>query len=152
MMDMDTIYISGKMTGLTKHDMDSWRSDLADQIERELYMYARIVNPINYYNTIDSHTYDTDKEYVRWELRQAKNCKVIVVGWNKEQDSLGTMAEMTYAYANNIPIILYLYDTDSNEVDFFDIHPFVLHMSDKIFCADEKKKLIKYLEKYIFLV
>lgn len=33
MMDMDTIYISGKMTGLTKHDMDSWRSNLADKIE-----------------------------------------------------------------------------------------------------------------------
>lgn len=148
---MDTIYISGKMTGLTKDDMDSWRSDLADLIERELCVYARVVNPVNYYNTIDSQ-YDTDTEYVRWELRQAKNCKVIIVGWNKEQDSLGTMAEMTYAYANNVPIILYLYDTNINDVDFLDIHPFVWHMSDKIFCADEKKDLIKYLEKYIFLM
>jgi len=149
-----TIYLSGKMSGLSKDDMNSWRSTITDKLRIQIY-YAKVVNPVDYYNTVEDN-YDTDKEYIRWELRQAQDCSVIIVGWNKEQDSLGTMAELTAAYINKIPIIIYLYDTKRDDdkafdVAHYDMHPFVRYMSDKIFYADEADLLVEYVRKYMFL-
>lgn len=141
------------MTGLSKDDMNSWRSTLTDKLRRQIY--AKVVNPVDYYNTVDDN-YNTDKEYIRWELRQAQDCSVIIVGWNREQDSLGTMAELTAAYINKIPVIIYLYDTKRKDDKAFDValynmHPFVRYMSDRIFYANEADLLAEYVRKYIFL-
>lgn len=152
MGDLNTIYLSGKMTGLSKNDMNSWREKMVAALKKEVY--ADIINPVEYYNT-ESVDYDTDKEYIKWELRQAQNCSVLIVGWNIKQDSLGTMAELTSAYLNNVPIIVYLYDTTLDDDDpygivYENLHPFVKYMSDKIFYADEISKLATYIRKYIF--
>ena len=145
---MTKIYLAGKMTGLNKKEMNGWR----EEVKQELLSSQSdkvVINPIDYYNFY-SFNWEDDKEYIRWELNNVEKSDLVIVGWNKEQDSLGTMAELTYAYSKHVPVILYLYDT--NKRDSYDvienIHPYVWYISDKAFCRDEIKGLSNYVNKY----
>ena len=150
---MTKVYLSGKMTGLSKEEMNGWREKLQFLIESKakyrMYDKVHVINPVDYYNTQDED-YKDEKEYIRWEFRSVKTSDVVIVGWNKEQDSLGTMAELTYAYAHNIPVILYFYDTDSdNGYEMIsNLHPYIWYISNRHFFNDEIESLAEFVLKY----
>lgn len=146
------------MTGLSLEEMTSWRDKLKHLIESKaksrLCEKVHVINPVDYYNTVDAD-FQNDKEYIRWEFRSVETADVVIVGWNKEQDSLGTMAELVYAYAHHIPVILYLYDMDSMhfedlycDFNYDDIHPFVMYIADKYYMKDEIEELADFIVKY----
>lgn len=148
---MTKIYLAGKMTGLSKEEMNGWREQLNYLIslkaKSHLHDAVQVINPVNFYNTADEPMYQSDKEYIRWEFDRVKNSNIVIVGWNKEQDSLGTMAELTYAYANNIPVILYFYDRKDNDC-YLPLHPFVNYIASKIYFKDQIEELANYVVKY----
>ena len=136
------IYLAGKMGGLTKQEMNYWRTDLSHKIFRLASDSAcrdiKIVNPVDYYNT-EEEKHKTDKEYVRWELRAAMNADLVVAD---ASDSVGTMAEVTAAHLRGKPILLYK-RTNTNQV-----HPFMEEFADRVFEKDEIGALAEYIYGY----
>lgn len=142
---MFSIYLAGSMTGRSYEEMSSWRNDIKSELYQESYKRQRdgicIVDPVMYYNTVDNTLYDSDKEYIRWELRNVKNSDIVIARVEKDFSSLGTMSEITTAYNNNIPVLLLIDDIDQT------IHPFIEEMCDKKFIIGSGYESIS---KYIF--
>lgn len=136
------IYLAGKMGGLTKQEMNYWRTDLSQKIFRLIRDTScrdvKIVNPVEFYNT-EEQKYKTDKEYVRWELRSAMNADLVVAD---ASDSIGTMAEVTAAHLSGKPIVLYKRDNEGS------IHPFMEELADRVFDQDEMGALAEFIYRY----
>ena len=130
------IYLVGAMSGKTHEEVYEWRADAKYFLERQF----RVIDPADYYCAIGEPTYDTDKEYVRWELRSVKNCDLLVAKVEDGFNSLGTTAEITTAYNNDIPILLLVDSKDQK------VHPFIEEMCDKKFTSIED--LWQYAKEY----
>ena len=143
MSDKLKVYLAGAMSGKTKEEMDSWRLAAYKELVRFAEGRLNVIDPSFYYNTsMDSDVWDyKDKEYIRWELRNVKNCNLLIARVEDGFSSLGTMAEITTAYNHDIPIILYV-DNKHNQ----EIHPFISEMCDKVF--DDLSELGLYVADY----
>lgn len=149
MKDDFRIFLSGKMTGLNKLDMNSWRSEFQKLVDDDWFGYTRtphVINPCEYFGNLDdSPTWIEHKEYIRWELRQARDCDLLVAGISRNQDSIGTACEITTAYEAGKPILLY----NQYELLHSDIHPFVWEMSDR--CFEKLEDLADYIRE-VYLI
>jgi hypothetical protein len=138
-----TIYLAGAMTGKTYEEMNGWREEVTRAIERSTSFnrMVRVINPVLYYSTADE--YDDDKEYIRWELRNAENADVVISGCDTKVNSIGTSVETALAFKKNVPIVLFI--TDGYACD---VHPYLSYMSDKFFYHDEVDKMVEYIARY----
>lgn len=142
----NVIYVAGKMTGLDDAEIKKRRSivtqALNNTISRGFFRHSVIVDPYNYYGPTDDDC--EDKEFIRWQLNMVRNSAVVVVIWDKTQSSLGTMAELTTAYENRVPIILY----NADKINRDEIHPYVNYMASKIF--EDAGAMALYIGRYYF--
>lgn len=144
----NVIYIAGKMTGLDDAEIKKRRGIVVQALNnsaRGFFRKSAIVDPYNYYGLADGGDNDCeDKEFIRWQLNMVRNSAVVVVIWDKTQSSLGTMAELTTAYENRVPIILY----NADKINRDEIHPYVNYMASKIF--EDADVMASYIGSYYF--
>ena len=132
-----TIYLAGKMSGLTHIEMNTWR--LAAQ-NRLSHFGLDTVNPCDYYNfELDPSTY-TDTEVMQFDLWAVRNSDLILVNLDYP-DSIGTAMELYVAHEYKIPIIAYRTDGQLSAV-----HPWVRLCCAKI-CGN-LDEAIRYIAKY----
>ena len=143
-----TIYLAGAMTGKTLEEMNQWREEVTRAIERSesFHRMVRVINPVLYYSTADDEQkYDDDKEYIRWEFRNAENADVVISGCDTKVNSIGTSVETALAFKKNVPIVLFITNKDGYACD---VHPYLSYMSDKYFYHDEVDEMVEYIARY----
>ena len=136
------------MTGKTLEEMNKWRKDVTRAIELspDFRRMVRVVNPVLYYSTADDpQKYDDDKEYIRWEWREAENADVVISACDTKINSIGTAIETALAFKKNVPIVLYITNKDGYVCD---VHPYLYYMADKLFYHNEIDKMVKYISRY----
>lgn len=143
------IFLSGKITGLNPLDANHWRREFADKIENDWFGNTKtphVINPCEYSDSMDlGGVLREPKELVRWELRQARQCDLLVAAVSKNQDSIGTACEVATAYAAGKPILLY----NEHRIPHKNIHPFIWEMSDT--CLDDLQELCDYITE-VYLI
>ena len=148
MSDYMTIYLAGAMTGKTLEEMNQWRKDVTRAIELspDFRRMVRVINPVLYYSTADDpQKYDDDKEYIRWEWREAENADVVISACDTKINSIGTAIETPLAFKKTVPIVLYITNKDGYVCD---VHPYLYYMADKLFYHNEIDKMVKYISRY----
>lgn len=143
MSDKLKIYLAGAMGGKTLEEMNTWRNSVYNELYKWCKNQCKVIDPAYYYNThMDASSWDyKDKEYIRWELRNVKNCNLVIARVEDGFCSLGTMSEITTAYNFGIPIILLVDNKITQE-----LHPFIDEMCDKKF--DDITNLAMYISEY----
>ena len=139
-MKIYQIYLAGGMTNFnTIEEQNSWRVELKKELEQYHCDYkVKCVNPVDYYNTFDSTTYDSDLEVMQFDLHKVKTSDLIIINFN-DMRSLGTQSELAIAYDRSIPVI------GLNESGQ-QLHPWQYCMTSKIFT--HKDDLLDYVKKY----
>lgn len=128
------------MTGLTFEQYIKWRNDIKNQLENFDCAYKVIcINPAQYYNFEDDSTYNSDKEVMDFDLYKVRHSDLIIVNFNSDKHSLGTMAELATAYERRIPII------GLNENNY-NLHPWEREMLNKTFLG--MNEMIEYVQEY----
>lgn len=123
---MKYVYLAGPIAGLTFGEADEWR----DYAEQTLPQGWKALSPLRGKDHLDTGTplsndFDGGAEAVARDLRDI-DCSDALIAYfgGARQISAGTMAELGYAYAKGVPIIVV---TDGDE---FHRHVFVDFMSD----------------------
>ena len=133
------IYLAGAMTGLNMADQNDWRVDVKNHLENyECDYKVKCINPVDYYNTFDSTTYDSDLEVMQFDLHKVKHSDLIILNFNNMQ-SLGTMAELAIAWDRGIPVV----GLNENEQQ---LHPWQYAMTSKIF--NNREDILQYIKNY----
>lgn len=138
-METYRIYLAGAMSGMSMAEQNDWRNEIRDSLENYECMYwVKCINPVDYYNTYDSTTYDSDLEVMNFDLYKVKKSNLIILNFNNMQ-SLGTMAELAIAWDKGIPVI------GLNESEQ-QLHPWQYCMCSKIF--NNKENMLQYIKNY----
>ena len=107
-MSEKTVYLAGKMTGLTHDEMNKWRVEIKDKITD--ISNRKVVNPVEHFqiggNEAEAHKYD---------LYRLRNSNLVIVNMN-HINSLGTSWELGVANELGIPIIGLCDDKNSQYV------------------------------------
>lgn len=137
------IYLSGAIECYEKSGSDYhkvWRKDVIDAFFG--VSIDDCFDPTKFYSYNDSSY--TEKEVMRYDLKQLKNSDIVLVNLDSIDMSIGTAQEIFYAYLLNIPIIGFIEDEESTY-----IHPWVKEEVDKIFVGENSKdEAIDYIKTY----
>lgn len=117
-----TIYLAGKMGGISKAEMESWRN----LVKAELEKYSDIANykvntisPCDYFN-FNEQRYQNEQEIMKFDLSLVNNSDIVIVNTNGLNSSIGSAIEVYEAWKSGIPVIAY----DENG-DYKTIHPWL---------------------------
>lgn len=93
---MTTVYLAGKMTGLTPAQMSGWR------VESFIHLEGFEV-----FDPVDTQLTDppTSREIVDSNKYQISNSDVVLVELNHEEVSIGTIGEIVFAKGIGKPVI-----------------------------------------------
>jgi len=97
-MRRPTVYLSGKMAGLSKEEMNEWREKAADELVEAGF---KILNPVN----TDFGTSVTDSEIIHSNDFQISHSDIILAELNYDQISIGTICEIVEARRQGKPVI-----------------------------------------------
>lgn len=117
-----TIYLAGKMDGLSDSEMKKWRNLLKSELEKysDIVNYkTNVVSPCDYFN-FNEQRYQNEQEIMKFDLSLVKNSDIVIVNTNGLNSSIGSIIEVYEAWKNDIPIIAY----DENG-DYRTIHPWL---------------------------
>lgn len=117
-----TIYLGGKMSGLSKNDYYTWRSELENVLNGRANLIGasiQIINPAKYFDFDDMDRH-LEKEVMQFDLNMVRQSDIVIVNVNRVSSSIGTAIELYEANRLNIPVIAY---TEGCVVD--DIHPWI---------------------------
>ena len=117
-----TIYLTGKMGGLSDSEMKKWRNLLKSELEKysDIANYkTNIVSPCDYFN-FNEQRYQSEQEIMKFDLSLVKNSDIVIVNTNGLSSSIGSIIEVYEAWKNDIPVIAY----DENG-DYRTIHPWL---------------------------
>lgn len=150
MSDKLTIYLAGRMSGLSKKEYNAWRNTLKKKLERSSkYCGSKIqvINPADYFD-FDNVNEHTEKEVMQFDLNMVHNSDIVIANVNGISESIGTAIEVYEANRLNIPVIGY-----SNIHGIFDeIHPWIKEcLTTKLmFRADDVVQYVKdfYMVRY----
>lgn len=138
-MEIYKIYLAGGMSNLSMEEQNTWRNKVRDDLEEYECMYwVKCINPVDYYNTFDSTTYDSDLEVMNFDLHKVKTSDLIILNFNNMK-SLGTMAELAIAWDRGIPIVGL---NESRQ----QLHPWQYCMCHKIF--NNMDDMLDYIKNY----
>lgn len=133
------IYLAGGMQNLSFDDQNSWRTEVKKQLEKYDCDYkVKCINPVDYYNTFDQTTYDSDLEVMQFDLHKVKTSNLLIMNFNNMY-SLGSMAELAIAYEKGIPVI------GLNESGQ-QLHPWQYCMCPKVF--NNRDDMMLYIKNY----
>lgn len=117
-----TIYLAGKMGGLSDLEMKKWRNLLKSELEKysDMANYkTNVVSPCDYFN-FNEQRYQSEQEIMKFDLSLVKNSDIVIVNTNGLSSSIGSIIEVYEAWKNDIPVIAY----DENG-DYRTIHPWL---------------------------
>lgn len=117
-----TIYLAGKMSGLSDSEMKKWRNLLKSELEKysDMVNYkTNVVSPCDYFN-FNEQRYQSEQEIMKFDLSLVKNSDIVIVNTNGLSSSIGSIIEVYEAWKNDIPVIAY----DENG-DYRTIHPWL---------------------------
>ncbi len=117
-----TIYLAGKMDGLSDSEMKKWRNLLKSELEKysDIDNYkTNVVSPCDYFN-FNEQRYQNEQEIMKFDLSLVKNSDIVIVNTNGLNSSIGSIIEVYEAWKNDIPVIAY----DENG-DYRTIHPWL---------------------------
>lgn len=107
--DKLTIYLAGKMSGLSNEEMTEWRNLIRDQ----LYKYAdiagkmiKVISPCDYYN-FDNPRHQNEKEVMEYDLSLVRKSDIVIVNTFQLNTSVGSIMEVYEAHKLGIPVIAY---------------------------------------------
>lgn len=133
------IYLAGGMSNLPLKEQNDWREDIKEDLEDyECDYRVKCINPVDYYNSFDDSTYDSDLEVMQFDLHKVRNSDLIIMNFN-DMKSLGSMAELAIAWDRGIPII------GLNESKQ-QLHSWQYCMCSKIF--NDKEDMLEYIANY----
>lgn len=125
------------MGGLTHEEYAGWRNKIADSF-RYSASVPDIFDPSKKYN-YENIAHKTEKEIMRYELRQVLSSDLVILKLDGANTSVGTMFEVAYAFNNNIPIIGL---AESGET----YHPWLEEACDRIETSYED--IVEYISEY----
>jgi len=127
------IYLSGPMTGLPLEKQLEWRRNF-------IYMVgdgAECFNPPAHFSDqyidndlTDFSGYKSDREVMDFDLWNLEESEIVVVNFDDNPLSLGTMAEVAIAYAYRIPVFGFCTNPDK-------LHPWQRDMCYRMFKSYE---------------
>ena len=133
------IYLAGGMSNLSFQEQNGWREKIKKFFEDyECDYRVKCINPVDYYNSFDGTTYDSDLEVMQFDLHKLKNSDLIIMNFNN-MSSLGSMAELAIAWDRGIPVI----GLNENEPL---LHPWQYCMCSKIF--NNLGDVLEYIANY----
>ena len=102
-MKNNTIYLAGKMSGLSIEEMAQWRNDFKFKLKCNTDKF-HIVSPTDYYS-FEVKKHKTEREVMDYDLWIVRNSSLIVVNLDYP-NSLGTAIELYEANKHcGIPVI-----------------------------------------------
>ena len=134
-----TIYLAGKMAGLSKEEMTEWRNMVSDQ----LYKFAdiagkniKVVSPCDFYN-FESKKQKNEKEVMQYDLSLVRKSDIIIVNTYQLNTSVGSIMEIYEAHRLGIPVIAY-------GVSYNSLHPWLKEcITREEICAVDMCEYIK---------
>ena len=99
-MRRPTVYLSGKMAGLSKEEMNDWREKAAGDLVEAGFC---ILNPVN----TDFGSNVTDREIIDSNDYQIGHSDIILAELDYEQISIGTICEIVEARRQGKPVIVW---------------------------------------------
>lgn len=147
MRDKLTIYLAGRMSGLSKDDYNGWRKELTDKLIDAAHMICanvQIINPADYFdfNDMDRHL---EKEVMQFDLNMVRQSDIIIVNVDSVSKSIGTAIEVYEANRLNIPVLAY---TECNEVSDV-IHPWIENCLSTV--QMNKNELTEYIKNFYMI-
>lgn len=150
-----TIYLAGRMGGLTKIEYNTWREILKKKLEIAAECcnsIIQVINPADYFD-FDNMEGHTGKEIMQFDLNMVRQSDIVIANVNGINESIGTSIEVYEANRLNIPVISYSDVLDAKKGDIFDkIHPWIKEcLATKLmFHADDVVQYVKdfYMVRY----
>ena len=154
-----TIYLAGRIGGLTKTEYDTWREVLRKKLEIAAECcnsIIQVINPADYFDfdNIEGHT---DKEIMQFDLNMVRQSDIVIANINGINESIGTAIEVYEANRLNIPVIAYanvpeILEHKRNNVIFDKIHPWIKEClaTNLMLHADDVVQYVKdfYMVRY----
>lgn len=122
---MNQIYAAGAITGLTNAQHFVWRDKLAFLINDCTCGKWNVFNPSIHISEVEEFNMK-EREAMDYDLFHLLRSDLMVVNFNYNPASIGTVAEMGAAYTHQIPIIGL---NETNEK----LHPWQIEMCLRIF-------------------
>lgn len=105
MTNKGTVYLAGKMTGLSLDEMSRWRIKAAGELNGAGF---NVLDPVKVFEVeIKEDTHLLAREIVDSNKFQIKNSDIILVELNHENISIGTIGEIVYARGLGKPVIVW---------------------------------------------
>lgn len=118
-----TIYLAGKMGGLTIDEMNSWRVEaktILEKLASNIGCSLKVINPVTYYN-FEEKRHQSEKEIEDFDLAHVISSDIVLVNLDGLNTSDGTKYEIYEAYKHHgIPVIAF---GDRNLYE--ELHPWV---------------------------
>lgn len=137
------IYLGGKMSGLSYDEMNSWRIDAKEKIEKmsELTGYkCKVFNPCNHYN-FEQKMQQSEEEVMDYDLFHVEHSDFIIVNAEGLSTSSGTQIEIYDAWINKIPVLVFgIYDNK---------HPWIERCITRF--EPDIEHVINYLKDFYFI-
>ena len=92
-----TVYIAGKMSGLTLEEMNSWRLKTERLLRISSDNKIHTINPVGYYNFEMNPNDYTESEVKKFDLHMLKRSDLTIVNLDFS-DSIGTAMEICMAH------------------------------------------------------
>lgn len=104
------IYLAGKMSGLSFKEMNEWRQELKEILNKcseNSNTRVNVINPVDFYN-FEEKRHQNELEVEEYDLAHVVSSNIIVVNLDGLSDSIGTIIELHDAkYHNKIPVIAF---------------------------------------------
>lgn len=102
-MPTNTVYLAGKMTGLTKEEMSEWRKVAALILSNQGF---KVLDPMRF--AITDHPDMTDREMVDNNKFMIRHSTVILAELNYDEVSIGTVGEIIFAREKlGLPVVVW---------------------------------------------
>lgn len=136
------IYLAGKMSGLTFHQMNTWRELVTtslQEIASSRSCEINIINPVDYYN-FKSRRNQNEREVMDFDLAHVLSSDVVIVNMNGLADSDGTKIECWEARKNDIPVLGF------NKTLYSAKHPWIMQTLTRT--EDSHTDVINYIRDF----
>ena len=120
--DKLTIYLAGKISGLSKEEYTKWRNIISDELIGTAHLIGakiQVINPAEYFDfeNMDIHL---EKEVMQFDLNMVRQSDIVIVNVGGISESIGTAIELYEANRLDIPVIAYTEGNVNNN-----IHPWI---------------------------
>ena len=103
-MNTVTVYLAGKMTGLTKEEMTRWRRKARELfLKYSTYSVFKVLDP----TVVMLHDEPSDKEITASNKYQIRNSDIVLAEIDFDEISIGTIGEIVYAHTIGKPVIVW---------------------------------------------